>query len=53
MESIVSLISNVGFPVAIATYTIVIMNKTLQEHNEILAKLIEKFDIFDQLNLKQ
>ena len=39
-----SIISNVGFPIAIATYVIVILNKTLQENNEILTRLVEKID---------
>lgn len=48
MEEIISLISNVGFPIAIATYVIVILNKTLEENNKILTKLVEKIEMLDE-----
>ena len=43
-----TIISNVGFPIAIATYIIVVMNKTLSESNELLTRLVEKLDIMEQ-----
>ena len=51
MEDVMTIISNVGFPIAIATYIIVVMNKTLSESNELLTKLVEKIDIIEQ-NIK-
>ena len=48
MENVVNLISNVGFPVAIATYIIVVMNKTLSENKEVLTRLVEKLDSIEQ-----
>ena len=44
MEEIAKLISSVGFPIAIATYVIVVLNKTLNENTLILTKLVEKLD---------
>ena len=44
MEEIANIISTIGFPIAIATYTIVVLNKTLQENTMILTKLVEKMD---------
>ena len=53
MEDVMSIISNVGFPVAIATYIIVVMNKTLTESNALLTKMVEKIDNIEQnLNIK-
>ena len=48
MENIIALISNVGFPIAIATYIIVVMNNTLKQSNELLTKLVEKIDSIEQ-----
>ena len=45
MEEIIALISNVGFPIAIASYVIVVLNKTIKENNDILAKIVEKIDV--------
>ena len=44
MEEIAKLISSVGFPIAIATYVIVVLNKTLNENTLVLTKLVEKLD---------
>ena len=53
MEEIAKLISSVGFPIAIATYTIVVLNKTLTENTLVLTKLIEKIEgMEDRLNDK-
>ena len=45
MEDVMSIISNVGFPIAIASYVIVVLNKTIKENNDILAKIVEKIDV--------
>lgn len=42
MNVIISTISNVGFPIAIASYVIIVLNKTLQENNKILTELVDK-----------
>ena len=44
MEEIVNIISSVGFPIAIATYVIIVLNKTLNENNLVLTKLVEKLE---------
>ena len=41
---ITDLITTVGFPIAIASYVIIILNKTLQENTLILTKLVEKME---------
>lgn len=48
MEEIINIISNVGFPIAIATYVIIVLNKTLEENNKILTKLVEKIEILEE-----
>lgn len=44
MEEITTLISNVGFPIAISTYVIIVLNKTLQENTKVLQELVAKLD---------
>ena len=44
MEEIAKIISSVGFPIAIASYVIIVLNKTLNENTMILTKLVEKMD---------
>lgn len=48
MEEIINIISNVGFPIAIATYVIIVLNKTLEENNKILTKLVEKIEMLEE-----
>ena len=48
MEEIAKLISSVGFPIAIASYVIIILNKTLQENTLILTKMIEKLESMEE-----
>ena len=48
MEEIVNLISSVGFPIAIATYVIIVLNKTLNENTLILTKLVEKMEQLEE-----
>ena len=51
MEEIINLISSVGFPIAIATYVIIVLNKTLNENTLILTKLVEKMEqLEDRIN---
>lgn len=38
-------ISQVGFPIAVATYSLVILNKTVQKNTEIMTKIATKLDI--------
>ena len=54
MEEIVNVISSVGFPIAIATYVIIVLNKTLNENNLVLTKLVEKLEnLENSINNKQ
>lgn len=48
MEELVNLISSVGFPIAIATYVIIVLNKTLNENTLILTKLVEKMEQLEE-----
>ena len=51
MENIVNMISNVGFPIAIACYVIIVLNKTLEENNKILTNLVAKLEgLEDKIN---
>ena len=51
MEEIVQLISNVGFPIVIACYVIIVLNKTLEENNKILTNLVAKMENLEE-NIK-
>jgi len=44
MEELTTLISNVGFPIAISSYVIIILNKTLQENTKVLQELVAKMN---------
>lgn len=44
MDEITTLISNVGFPIAIATYIIVVVNKSIQELTKVVTALSEKIE---------
>ena len=48
MENVVSIISNVGFPIAIACYVIVVLNKTLEENTKILTQLVGKIESIEE-----
>lgn len=52
MENIINVISNVGFPIAIACYVIIVLNKTLEENNKILTQLVAKVENIEE-SLKQ
>lgn len=42
---LVSVISQVGFPIAVATYSLVVLNKTIQKNTEVMTKIATKLDI--------
>ncbi len=42
---VISAISQVGFPIAVATYSLVVLNKTIQKNTEIMTKIATKLDI--------
>ena len=44
MEELTVLISNVGFPIAISSYVIIVLNKTLQENTKVLQELVAKLE---------
>ena len=48
MEEVVQVISNVGFPIAIACYVIIILNRTLEENNKILSQLVARFETMEE-----
>lgn len=35
-------ISQVGFPIAVASYSLIVLNKTIQENTKVLVRLEEK-----------
>jgi hypothetical protein len=41
----VNFISQVGFPIAVATYSLVVLNKTVQRNTEVMTKIATKLDI--------
>lgn len=38
-------ISQVGFPIAVATYSLVVLNKTIQKNTEIMTRIAARLDI--------
>jgi hypothetical protein len=44
-NQIVAFISQVGFPIAVATYSLVVLNKTIQKNTEVMTKIAAKLDI--------
>lgn len=42
---IVSVISQVGFPIAVAVYSLVVLNKTVQRNTEVMTKIATKLVI--------
>lgn len=48
MENVVNLISNVGFPIAIACYVIIVLNKSLEDNNKILTQLVAKVESIEE-----
>lgn len=41
----VSFISQVGFPIAVASYSLVVLNKTIKENTRIMIKIGSKLDV--------
>lgn len=44
-EALIQIIGQVGFPIAVATYTLVILNKTVQDNTKVMTKIAAKLDI--------
>lgn len=44
LEAITAFISGVGFPIAVAVYSLVRLEKTMKENTAILTKLYERID---------
>ena len=42
---IISTISQVGFPIAVAVYTLVTLNNTIKRNTEVMQKIATKLDI--------
>jgi hypothetical protein len=42
---VVQVISQVGFPIAVATYSLVVLNKTVQKNTEVMTKIATKLGI--------
>lgn len=49
---ILQAISQVGFPIAVATYSLVVLNKTVAENTKVMIKVSEKLDIRESGVLK-
>lgn len=41
----VQFISQVGFPIAVATYSLVTLNKTVQKNTEVMTKIAAKLNV--------
>ena len=41
----VSVISQVGFPIAVASYSLIVLNKTIQKNTEVMTRLCAKIGI--------
>lgn len=42
---IVNVISQVGFPIAVATYTLVTLNNTIKKNTEVMTKIATKLGV--------
>jgi hypothetical protein len=42
---IVQVISQVGFPIAVATYSLVVLNKTVQKNTDVMTRIAAKLNI--------
>ncbi|MDD4439118.1 MAG: YvrJ family protein [Tissierellia bacterium] len=42
---IINVISQVGFPIAVATYSLVVLNKTVQENTKVMQRIANKLEI--------
>ena len=49
MQTAAQLISTVGFPIAVASYSLVVLNKTVQKNTEVMTKIATKLCIETEL----
>lgn len=45
LQATAQLISTVGFPIAVASYSLIVLNKTVQKNTEVMTKIATKLDI--------
>jgi hypothetical protein len=45
IDQLITFISQVGFPIAVATYSLVVLNKTVQRNTDVMNKIAVKLDI--------
>jgi hypothetical protein len=44
-QEIINFISQVGFPIAVATYSLVKLEKTIQENTKVMIQIAERLEI--------
>ena len=42
---LIAVISQVGFPIAVATYCLVVLNKTIQQNTDVMNRICTKLDL--------
>jgi len=47
------LISQVGFPIAVATYTLVKLNKTIEQNTAVMIKIASKLEVDSSCTTKE
>jgi hypothetical protein len=52
-DEVATLISQVGFPIAVATYSLVVLNKTVQKNTEVMTKIAAKLDVDTETETKK
>jgi len=50
---LVAVISQVGFPIAVATYALVTLNKTVKENTTVMIKIAAKLNIGDDIDRRE
>lgn len=45
VTEVVQVVSQVGFPIAVACYSLIVLNKTIQKNTEIMTRIDAKLDI--------
>ena len=49
-NDVLTAIAQVGFPIAVATYSLVVLNKTISENTKVMQELSAKFEtLFNRL----
>ena len=48
MEELINLITNQGYAIAISSYVIIVVNKSLQEMTKVMTVLVEKLDRMEE-----